>query len=406
MAHAFSQSEPLSAATEAAELAHRSLLKRLGEALRWGITVALRCVWRLFRGVGWVLGRVGSLLSLAAVLAGVAAIPILNLWALGAMLEAEGEVARTGRLRAGFPLRRAAARLGGMAVGWALFLLPLQLLAGFAADAAIIDAGGQTARRLAVATGVGAGVVFVHLLLAMLRGGRLRDFFRPIANVRGFWKACRTRGGLADAAEPWEDLLRQLKPWRNWKMGLVGGAGALAWTLLPTTLYAAADQARGPQVLLTVIGGLCLAVVLSWLPILQAGYARDRSWRRFGSLRESRLLFARTPMAWTFVLLLGFAGSLVLYLFKIATPPRDAVWLMTPFFVLVIYPVRLLAGWAYARASRRQVLPWAAWRYGWGALSVAVCVFYVLLLFFTRDIGAYGKLVLYQQPFFLVPSPF
>jgi hypothetical protein len=60
----------------------------------------------------------------------------------------------------------------------------------------------------------------------------------------------------------------------------------------------------------------------------------------------------------------------------------------------------------YARASRRETLPWRAWRYGWGGACIVVTLFYVVLLFFTRDIGAYGKLVLYQQPFLLVPSPF
>jgi lipid-A-disaccharide synthase-like uncharacterized protein len=111
-------------------------------------------------------------------------------------------------------------------------------------------------------------------------------------------------------------------------------------------------------------------------------------------------------MLWTLVFLLGYGGSLVLYLFKTIAPPRDALWLMTPFFVLVIYPVRLFAGWVYARASRQERLPRAVWRYGWSGACVVATVFYVVLLFFTRDIGAYGKLVLYQQPFLLVPSPF
>lgn len=367
---------------------------------------AARLAWRGIRGVFWGVGVVGSLLSLAALLAGIAAIPVLNLWALGALLEAEGEVARTGRLRAGFPLRRAAARLGGMAVGVMLFLLPLQVLAGFAADAAIVDADGLVARRLARATAIAAVVVFVHLVLALFQGGRLRDFFRPINNVRGLVRAFRRRDGVATAVAPLEQLVRDLRPWIGWRTGLVGAGGALAWTLVPTTLYAAASSVRGPAVLVTILGGLCLAVVLSWLPILQAGYARDRCWRRFGSLRDVRELFAKCPALWTLVFLFGYGGSLVLYLFKIVTPPRDALWLMTPFFVLVIYPVRLAAGWVYARASRQEQLPWVVWRYGWSGVCVALTVFYVLLLFFTRDIGAYGKLVLYQQPFLLVPSPF
>ena len=393
-------SEPASARSPVSRLGAAAAL--IAKPVVWGLRLARRGI----RGVFWGIGVGCSLLSLGALLAGVAAIPVLNLWALGALLDAEGAVARCGRLRAGFPLRRAAARLGGMAVGLALFLVPLQVLAGFAADAAIVDADGLVARRLARATWVAAAVVFVHLLLALFQGGRLRDFFRPLNNLRGLVRAFRSRGGLAKAVAPLEQLIRDLRPWSSWQTGLVGAGGAFAWTLVPTTLYAAADSVRGPAIVVTIVGGICLAVVLSWLPILQAGYARDRSWRRFGSLREARELFARCPMLWTLVFLLGYGGSLVLYLFKIITPPRDALWLMTPFFVLVIYPVRLFAGWVYARASRQERLPWMAWRYGWSGACVVATVFYVVLLFFTRDIGAYGKLVLYQQPFLLVPSPF
>jgi len=382
------------------------MLCSLLKAARGGAAWVLRGVGRGIRGVFWAISRGVSLVALAALLAGVAAIPVLNVWALGALLEAEGAVARTGRLRCGFPLRRAAARLGGLVAGTAVFLLPLQFLAGFAADAAIVDPDGVVARRLARATSIAAAVVFAHLLLALLRGGRFRDFFRPIANLRGVWRILRGRLQFDEALKPLHVMFAELRPWKTWRAGLVGGLGVFAWTLVPTTLYAAADAARGPAIIITIVGGVMLAVVLTWAPILQACYARDRSWRCFGRLADARLLFARCPLLWTLVFFFGYAGSLILSLFKIVAPPQDAVWLMTPFFILVTYPVRLAAGWVYARASGRETLPWAAWRYGWGAVSVLLVGFYVVLLFFTRDIGAYGKLVLFQQPFLLVPTPF
>ena len=396
-----------------ARLTWSQMRQRVGEmlcgmlaAVRGGVAWVFRGVGRCIRGVFWAISRGVSLVALAALLAGVAAIPVLNVWALGALLEAEAAVARTGRLRCGFPLRRAAARLGGMLLGAAVFLLPLQFLAGFAADAVIVDPDGMVTRRLARATWIAAAAVGTHLLLAVLRGGRFRDFFRPIANLRGGWRILRGRVRLDEAVKPLQGMFADLQPWATWRTGLVGGLGVLAWTLVPTTLYAAADAARGPAIIVTILGGLLLAAVLTWVPILQAGYARDRSWRCFGRLAEARLLFARCPLLWTLVFFFGYAGSLVLYLFKIIAAPQDAVWLMTPFFILVTYPVRLAAGWVYARASQRETLPWAAWRYGWGAVSVLLVGFYVVLLFFTRDIGAYGKLVLYQQPFLLVPTPF
>jgi len=47
-----------------------------------------------------------------------------------------------------------------------------------------------------------------------------------------------------------------------------------------------------------------------------------------------------------------------LYLLKIEPPPRELWWTLTIFFILFIYPARLLTGWRWtSAASRNHVLP-------------------------------------------------
>ena len=74
-----------------------------------------------------------GLASLLLLLAVIAAIPIVNFIALGYLLEAEGRVGRSGRLRDGFPLLGLAPRLGTIALGIYLWLIPLRIITANAA---------------------------------------------------------------------------------------------------------------------------------------------------------------------------------------------------------------------------------------------------------------------------------
>ncbi len=363
-------------------------------------------LWRL---CGWVhsfLEVSFGLVALIILLAIIAAIPGVNLLALGVLLAAEGNVARTGNFTHGFGWLKPAARIGRLVLGSLLFLLPLSYLGHIAADAYLIDPDSLATKRLRLAAGVGTLLVTCHLLLAMARGGDFRDFFRPRKNWR--WLRAQFQQGayLETASRHVAAFVSRLELWRHLKLGFFGAVGILMWTLFPTTLYAFADSSEGPGVLITLLGGGLLTVVLGWLPILQAGYARDEEFAIFRRVREARRLFARSPALWTLVFLLGYALSLVLYLFKVVAPPRDAVWLLTVFFIAVVYPARLLAGWVYHWSSHRPKPAWIGWRWLWNLLCLGICGFYVFLLFFTRNIGAHGKLVLFEQPFLLIPSPF
>src|SRR5262245_36568706 len=101
-------------------------------------------VRRAFGFIGWTIRSLFGIVSLVLMLAVVAAIPIVNFLALGYLLEVEGRVARSGRLRDAFPLVDLAPRLGSMVLGMLLWLVPLRLLAGAAADARLIEAGSRS----------------------------------------------------------------------------------------------------------------------------------------------------------------------------------------------------------------------------------------------------------------------
>lgn len=347
-----------------------------------------------------------SFFSLVILLAVVAAVPILNLWALGYLIQAEGNIARTGKFRSAFPLLGRARQLGGTLLGIAVIILPLRYLGGFASDMALIDPTSGSTRFLQILTAVVAIAAFVHLTAALSVGQGGFRFFRPWRNLKMLYREGRSGAFLEARSAAVADFVSDLEIRRNFMLGFLGAAGVLMWTLLPTGLYASANAPQGPQILVTLLGGVLLALVCSWAPILQAGFARDEKFSAYRQLSTARSLFRKAPLLWTLALLVGYALSLVLYLFKIVAPPQDALWMMTIVFIAAIYPARVFLGWVYYWSTTRTKEPHRLWRWLWSLVSVAVCGFYVFLLFFTRNIGAQGKLVLFEQPLLLIPSPF
>ncbi|HAH44022.1 MAG TPA: hypothetical protein DCM07_04065, partial [Planctomycetaceae bacterium] len=92
----------------------------------------------------WMIRMAFGIACLVLFLALIAAVPIVNFIALGYLLDVEGRVARTGKIRLAFPLLDIAPRLGMIVIGVVLWLIPLFLLAGAAADAHLIDPGGSS----------------------------------------------------------------------------------------------------------------------------------------------------------------------------------------------------------------------------------------------------------------------
>ena len=122
------------------------------------------------RGVGsgaeWLFGLASLVLGLSIL----AALPLAQFLSLGYFLESSARVARTGRLRDGLIGVRHAARVGGVALGILLSLIPLWLAGSYAQTAELIDPGGSVARRWRVGLAIVTALTFVQITTACARG--------------------------------------------------------------------------------------------------------------------------------------------------------------------------------------------------------------------------------------------
>jgi predicted permease len=155
-----------------------------------------------------------------------------------------------------------------------------------------------------------------------------------------------------------------------------------------------------------VLGGLLLGVVVLYLPFLQTRFARNNRLRAFIQLGTIRRNFRYAPLAFAFALSIHLLFAIPLYVPKIELIPRDLMYLEGLFFLALIFPARVLDGWAYARSTQREEPRF--WLFRWvGRLSVLpVIVAYVLAVFFSQHLGWYGASSLFEQHAFLLPAPF
>ncbi|MCH8829586.1 MAG: DUF4013 domain-containing protein [Planctomycetes bacterium] len=427
------------------------------------------------QSVRWMFRSLFGIGVLIGLLAVVAAIPVLSVLVLGYLLEVEGRIARTGKLRFAFPLLPLAPRVGTIVLGIAVWLFPLFVLAGMVADAALIDPGGNAAKSWQTAKMIVSVLVAAHLCLALARGGSLGCFFRPLKNI--LWlraelknrphrkkircpqcgesleaeaaqcglcahvaEQCTSCGETAtmaatvcsmcgrellnaniDGETPaiagnyWiradAKLRKFVKGFRlkhHFLLGCKGLLGSAAILLLPTILFAAATSTQGFPVIVTVIGGVLLSIVFLYVPFLQARVAAENRLSAMFELRTIREMFTRAPIVWFIALLLVYALALPLYLFTALLPPQDVLWLVTPVFLISIYPARVITGWAYHRAERkmREKKDRCHWAFRWSSrtLMFAATATYTFFFFFARDIGKHGRLVLFEHHAFLGTS--
>jgi hypothetical protein len=281
-------------------------------------------------------------------------------------------------------------------------VLPLRFLAGAAASAQIIDPGGRVAFRWGVALAAATILAVVHIMLACARGGKLRYFLWPFTNP--LWLARRVgRGGYyAEAREAVWELLDSLRlPYYFW-LGLRGFVGAFVWLAVPVTMIAVGRKVP----ILGFLGAAVLIWVVLQVPLLQARFAAQDRFRALFEVRAARADFCRAPWAWATALWIALLFALPLYLLKIEMIPREVAWLPSLFFLIFIFPARLLAGWALARARRREQP--RHWFFRWtGRLALLpAAAFYVLIVYFTQFTGWGGIWSLYEQHAFLLPVPF
>jgi len=347
-----------------------------------------------------------SAIVLVGVLAGLAAVPIVNFYVLGYLLEAEGRVGRGERWRNVLPWVRFAPRIAAIAFGTAVFSLPLLLLSDAARDAALIGANGAPARLLRLLTIALALVIAMHLFFAYARGGTLWSFVRPIKNVRVAIRSARNGVFGLMIADRLRRAWSALAVPRLFWMGLRGLAVALVWLLVPCLLIASAGPADGARLLLKFAGIALLAAIYPLLLILQSHFAVENRMRAGVAFRTALHIFGRAPLAWLIAGLVTAVLAVPLFLFKIIAPPRDAVWLLTPLFVAAMLPARVVTGWAYRRSAARGVR--RSWFTIGGATAgvIAVGFVYAGSVMIAQFINEHGRQAVFEQHAFSLPVPF
>jgi hypothetical protein len=331
-------------------------------------------------------------------LALLAAVPGGNVLVLGYLLGIQGEMARSGSPSEAFRHRRIALRLAAILIGVACCLVPLLFLGGLAADAHLVHAGSPADRRWHSLLTIVSVLMWAHLCLALAAGGRLSNFCRPFSNLRQL----RARPLSDDLTRRVLQALEILEIRRHLWLGIRGFAGTFLWLLLPTLLFAAGDDQHPPPKLIVLLGGIGLMLFLSWIPFLQAHFTLESRMTAFTQLGTVRALFRRAPWAFTMAVVVTLGLTFPLYILKILVPPEDGLWLITPLFIMALTPGKVLVGWAYHRAKRRDG------DRGWAArLSARLVLFmfmaaYVYALFFTRFLDAHGRGVLFEHHAFLL----
>lgn len=360
---------------------------------------------RLFRWGRNATGNLFGFVTLVLGLALVSVVPVLNLLSLGYLLEASARVARGGKLRYGFPGIRQFARLGTIALFVWLWTLPLRLVYDFWQDAELIEAGSQKADQLRIFLALLIMATAFHLIWAVLRGGKWWHFLWPAPVRFGKWLASERKFGTL--ANNVKDFFGKVPLVELWIIGAKGFLGAAIWLALPTLLLIAAGgiEKPGPSLLVSLLGGTLLGIAVMYVPFLQTRFAVTRRFSEFFSLKEARNLFRRAPLAFWLALFITLLFALPLYLLKIELTPNEVAWLPNLFFVLFIYPARLIVGWAVSRSLRHTEN--RIWVSRWGARLAAVPVVaaYVFLVWLTQYLSWHGSWSLMEQHAFLVPAP-
>lgn len=347
------------------------------------------------------------MLSLIGGLAVVSVIPVVNLISLGYLLYISGDIARTGRLRDGFVGVRRAGRLGGVVLGIWLVLWPARFLAALRDSAVIVDpdhAGGWS-----VGLWIVTGLTCLHIIWALLRGGKLRHFAwpAPIGLIRWLGssdKFTSTRDAL------WDTVAGLQLPSLFW-LGARGFAGTVIWLLIPVGLMILASKiTSNAGILLSLLGGILLMGVLLFLPFLQVRFACENRLGAFIELIPVCRLAGRVPFKFWFALSVTLVLAVPLFLLKVELTPAEITWLPALFFVIFGLPARMITGWAVGRAKGKEVSNNLLWRWFCRmaalALTLPVLFSYVVILFLSQFISWNGTRSLLEQHAFLVPSPF
>lgn len=413
----------------------------------------------------WAISRTFGVASAIFFLALMASIPLLQFISLGYLFEVVGRVGRSGKFRDGFVDLAKAAKLGRIVLGTWLCLWPIRIVTIMWYNAWLIDpTSSQTTLMRALQIGL-IVLIVPHVLAAWFCGGRLRHFFWPLVapfsiaiwfarKLIGVPAVKESLGSLTNWAAPGlvEDIAN-VKPIDDWflpavlvknllngtlftgardrvwdylkhlrlpyyfMLGLKGFAGSLLWLFGPTMLLIGStmlissnelstDELTGFSFLLALLALMICSVVFAVLPALQAHFATQRRFGCFFEFGAAWRVVRGAPFMYLMAVTMMFVLAVPLFLFDIERIPAELIWTLVVVFMVLIWPGKILLGWAYGKgANREKPRPW------WLATPIFLITFpltfsYCFLLFFTRYTAWNGAWSLLENEVFLLPVPF
>ncbi|MFN7363093.1 MAG: hypothetical protein ACK5S3_11480 [Pirellulaceae bacterium] len=358
--------------------------------------------------LGWLIrlpGRSFDFAALVVLLSVVAAIPVVQFASLGYLLEIARRVANGQPASNCLPGRALARRILMGTAAVALSFLPVLWVQDYARSLALIAPQDAIVGRWENAARWVGVLWLVWVMWALLRGGRLRDFLwpAPIRFVQEVWRPKIWR----EAESRWWDGLRLLNFPHLWWLGARAALGGLASLLFPALLMVIGMNANNQPFLglIGLVGSLWMLRTLMVLPFLQVALAESDHWRSLRDRRAIRQLASRAPWSFGLATTLTLLLAIPLYLLRIESPPRELMWMLCLFFIVLAIPSRLVAGWAMRRAHQRQTK--AAWWLRWSAklLPLASGLLYLGFLYLATLASWEGGLVLFLQHAFLLPVP-
>lgn len=418
---------------------------RFEDGLLWGV-----------RQVGAAFRWVGGLVGMWFLLAWTATIPIVQWVALGFLVEVTARVVRGGRWRdalIGSEQGWVVCRLMfGVAVTW----LPLWVVSQMRYDAWLIDPQAAIVARWRIWEHVVFGLTVVHWLGVGLTGGRLRHFFWPLLVpwylASGLFKRVVSVSGVRALIERTLGVwfprslaaYYRAEPLSNWFVpavlwlhlrqgtllsaasarfwgwveslhlrhffgrGLGAFAGMILWFVGPTLwlLLATRAQSEGGELVFFILGVVHLFAALQYYPLVHCRYCETGCWSSYWQWRRAAQRYWASPLRLTLAAAATLVLTFPLWLTRIAMIPYDLWWLLSALYVLCLWPLWSIWGWAWHHACTRAIP--ASWSWGltlmplfWVLIAAQVLV--TVLSIYTSWQGVFNLLL---HPTFNVPTPF
>ncbi|MEC8554372.1 MAG: hypothetical protein VXZ82_05110 [Planctomycetota bacterium] len=356
----------------------------------------------------WLFGRTWDYISLAVLVAVVAAIPIVQLASLGYLLVSAANLAERRPWRDCIPGLRLAGKLGTFALLGAIAWLPVWLVTDLAYSVQLLQPGSGSAGLWRIAAFLATGAWITHLAWAAIRGGRWWHVLwpAPIRFLREIWNSKTwTR-----ASDELYELVASVHFPRLWWLGARAGAGVLIWVCIPVTMMIIGQHSQDVPTpgLFGFLGAFGMTAIMLYLPFLQIQMAAENRFLAIFDFFQVRQRFLYGPLWHSFAMLSLVILCVPLYLLRIEPIPAELAWAPAFVFVLFMLPAKILIGAAMGYANGRQqagqsprsfLLRWPA-----RLVSLASVLIYVGFLYLAQLVAPSG-LIMYFQHALLVPAP-